>query len=281
MMDASYAASSLVQAFSQGRGFEAAGSMHGSGAGNMLAAALSGPLGAAIGGALATFAPLPPGMSQAIGAAVGGAIGTGAGIGGGMIGSLVDQFISEMMPILKLPEQVAQAGFNFLSEVVRNTAAISDGQRILEAAYNTLVESVDPVVRAFLPLAVVIHDVAAPIAQTFGVLLHNLGLFSGVAKLLFGAFKSLGIAALTVADFLATGNAEEQARLRDAREELLDLTYSEAEARAAAILASTDATEAVREFSEELRNVPIGVKRIRGLQFAATSGRFNSPAWGA
>lgn len=54
----------------------------------------------------------------------------------------------------------------------------------------------------------------------------------------------------------------------------LDLISDENEAR-------SEAAQGLREFSEELRNVPIGVKRIRGLQFSATAGRFNSPAWGA
>jgi hypothetical protein len=51
--------------------------------------------------------------------------------------------------------------------------------------------------------------------------------------------------------------------------------------------AREEATVTLREFSEELRNVPIGVKRLRALQFNATRGsvafpgRFNAPAFGA
>jgi hypothetical protein len=63
------------------------------------------------------------------------------------------------------------------------------------------------------------------------------------------------------------------------------------EARRLALEALNDQTyeaaERFRELNEELTNIPMGVKRLRALQFNATRGsvafpgRFNAPAFGA
>lgn len=226
---------------------------------------LSGMAQSVVSGNLGTTAG--PALGQAIGAAIGAAFAmpqVGAAIGGaagqvfGPLFDVIAESIGVFQPFIDLINRIA--------------------------------------VEFFTPILVGMAPYIESMARVFGAILvpaaRTLGDIFGVLQLVMSNFRIAIENLVTAIGNVMSGNI--LGAFTDGMKEFVSYEdYIEnVNRQRAAILADLNGTtesttERFRELNEELTNIPLGVKRLRMLQYGATRGqtafpnRFNAPAWGA
>ena len=272
--------------------------------------------GAVISGrAGATFGPEVGSMA---GAAIAGAISGGAAAPvGGAIGGLLGGLLGDAMDELVQALQVLTPIFDLFADILKPLQPIFVVMREVLASFgsvlksfivpllNTLVSALMPVVyisyaimKAFEPLSVAIGTIVNLLIMLgrgplilFGQALSSVfGLLGGVFNFGKEMFNGLADAINSFFDFIRNievAGVKPFAGLTVSIPKIESEFYTLAEITAMEIEARDESTKSIREFNEELSNVPIGVKRLRGLQFNATRGAgvvpfpgmFNQPAF--
>lgn len=260
-----------------------------------------------------------PEIGSMIGTAIGNAIAPGVGgPAGGMIGSVIGSIAGDAFDQLINALGVLTPIFELIGDII---GTLSAPLSVIGSIFGMLADSIGALVipqlelffgiiaKLLYPIGILIQAIL-PLVNIFGILISVL--FGGllpVFDLVASVFQFLGEQVLipfakvmigaynSVVDFI-NGITNWVRSIEIAGEKPFAsfgvilghlstdvLTY--AETIADENEAREEATVTLREFSEELRNVPIGVKRLRALQFNATRGsvafpgRFNAPAFGA
>ena len=258
------------------------------------AGATFGPeLGAMAGGAIA--GAVSGGTATGLGSAIGGIV-------GGLLGEALDELIKSvgvLTPLFDLAADVLKPLQPVLVLIREVLAAFGSVLKSLVVPFlHTFVDSLLPLVyiayalfKAFEPLLVAIFSVANVI---FGALYSPMILFAQALASVFGllegifnvgkeAFNGFANAINTFFDNLRNievlgqkpfaGLTVTIPKIETEFMTLAEITAMETEAR-------EESTRAIREFNEEMTNVPIGVKRLRAMQYSATGvpfpGMFNS-----
>ena len=254
-------------------------------------------LGAAAGGAIA--GALSGGAATGIGSAAGSLI-------GGLLGDALDELVGALKvltPIFDLFADIMKTLspiFVIMREVIASVASVF--KIILIPILGAVVDAMAPFQYTFLVLAKAFEAII-PFLSIFTSLLINvllgptimfgqavtsvLGLLKGAFDFFKGAFNGFADAINTFFDNIR--NIEilgvkpfEGLGVTIPKIETEFMTLAEIMAEETG--AREESTRSIREFNEELSNVPIGVKRLRSMQYTATRGvpfpgMFNQPAF--
>lgn len=266
--------------------------------GSQVGAELGGMAGAAIGNMLL------PGVGGAAGGAIGSAL-------GGIMGSAFDELIAALgvlTPVFDLLGDLIATMSPALIVLREMLAAVAD--MLFKALGPPLMGIFNALAKLMYPI-LIIFEALAPILGLFlnvainlllGFLVPVLDLVASLfqflsEKVLIPVAKVFLMAYNSVVDFI-NGITYFVRNIEIAGQKpfesfgvILDTVSTNVRTYAEVVGEETDAraeaTESLREFNEELTNVPLGVKRLRLLQYGATRGqtafpnRFNAPAWGA
>ena len=271
-------------------------------------AVVSGRAGAAFGPEVGSMAgaAIAGAISGGAAAPVGGAIG---GLLGGLLGDAMDELVQALQvltPIFDLFADILkplQPIFVVMREVLASFGSVL--KSFIVPLLNTLVSALMPVVyisyaimKAFEPLSVAIGTIVnllimlgrGPLILFAQALSSVFGLLGGVFNFGKEMFNGLADAINSFFDFIRNievAGVKPFAGVTASIPKIETEFYTLAEITAMEIEARDESTKSIREFNEELSNVPIGVKRLRGLQFNATRGAgvvpfpgmFNQPAF--
>lgn len=177
-----------------------------------------------------------------------------------LLGSLAAGIGTLLVIVLAIPAAIGLAigaivGFaGFIMHLATQSESYQRFGQALDYASEILVTATEPVFEAFMPLA----GVAIMVAEGLAVLISSFVQIEPLMRVIFTAFKTLGIAVLAISGALVALTGGDTNAAASALHALQRATFESAGAMAENAVATNEATEAARSFREEMLNLAPG-----------------------